>query len=244
MPTSSRLGIKIRLLRSEKLLSQEELTGRAGIKLMTLRDIETGRRQPKLTTIHKIGQALDVSPAERTALFFDEPDDQAQDVQANPNATYAHDRGGFQISAHSFFGIGRVTIAVPLRTIPGRIFPIISSEDDRARRQLAELLADLSLNVELFAIPPDGQWTPPAGDVIAICGPLNSRVTVEALTSDPVLAFDREQDTGLWTIRLRASGQRFVSPIDGPNWRRDHPDNSAQILPISGVCRIKAGRCF
>jgi hypothetical protein len=50
--------------------------------------------------------------------------------------------------------------------------------------------------------------------VVAICGPLNSGVTVEALASDPVLIFDREADTGVWTIRDRTTGERFVSPLD------------------------------
>lgn len=113
----------------------------------------------------------------------------------------------------AFFGVGPVAVAVPLREMPGRALPVISSEDELARRRLAELLADLAFVVEPVQIPPDGRWSP-SGDVVAICGPLNSPVTTEALRSDPVLVFDKEADTGLWTIRDRATGERFVSPLD------------------------------
>jgi hypothetical protein len=113
----------------------------------------------------------------------------------------------------AFFGVGPVTVAVPLREMPGRALPVISSEDELARRRLSDLLADMAFVVEPLQIPPDGIWDP-RGDVVAICGPLNSRITAEALESDPLLVFDKEPDTGLWTILDRATGERFVSPLD------------------------------
>jgi hypothetical protein len=114
----------------------------------------------------------------------------------------------------AFFGVGPVTYAFPLRHVPGRALPVISAEDDLARQRLAGLLTDLAFKIEPFPIPPDGKWEPPLGDVVAICGPVNSEVTAEALTSDPFLSFDRDMDSGLWTIRDRSSGERFISPMD------------------------------
>ncbi len=112
-----------------------------------------------------------------------------------------------------FFGTGPVTVAVPLRQLPGRRLPVISSEDTRAYEILARLLTDLSLPAERFSIPTDGQWTPPPGDVVAICGPKSSPITAKAIASDPVLSFDRD-DTGRWAILDRLTGKTYQSPLD------------------------------
>jgi len=89
----------------------------------------------------------------------------------------------------AFFGTGPVTVAVPLRQVPGRKLPVISSEDTRAYEILIRLLGDLSLPVERLSIPTSGSWKPPAGDVVAICGPKSSKVTAKAIESDPLLEF-------------------------------------------------------
>jgi hypothetical protein len=112
-----------------------------------------------------------------------------------------------------FFGVGPVTVAVPLREVPGRKLPVISSEDTRAYEQLAQVLTDLAFQVERFGIPADGGWTPPTGDVIAICGPKSSPVTARAIESDPYLTFSPD-DAGRWTIRERDSGTVYESPMD------------------------------
>lgn len=118
-----------------------------------------------------------------------------------------------------FFGVGPITVAVPLRDMPGRALPVIANEDSRAAERLTQLLTDLTFQVELFRIPPDGLWQPPA-EAIAICGPKSSPITAEAITSDPFLTFE-PNDSGTWTIRERDTGHRYESPLDTadrPTW--------------------------
>jgi hypothetical protein len=119
----------------------------------------------------------------------------------------------------AFFGVGPVTVAVPLREVPGRKLPVISSEDTTAYETLAQLLTSLSFAVERYNIPAHGQWKPPAGDVVAICGPKSSPVTAAAIESDPFLTFSTEPD-GTWTIRERSTDTIYRSPMDDPDQER------------------------
>lgn len=122
-------------------------------------------------------------------------------------------------AARSLFGVGPVTIAVPLRAVPGRALPVIASEDSRARDALRELLEKrLSFAVQLYEIPTSGQWQP-TGDVVAICGPKSSTVTADAIATDPVLDFSPDQD-GRWAIRNKKTGEEYRSPMDEttPAW--------------------------
>lgn len=112
----------------------------------------------------------------------------------------------------ALFGVGPVTVAVPLRQVPGRALPVISSEDSQAAERLTQLLSDLVFQVHQFRIPPDGHWQP-TGDTVAICGPKSSAVTAEAIRSDPFLTF--EPDThGQWAIRERDGSRVYTSPMD------------------------------
>lgn len=62
------LGEAIRVLRREKGLSQEVLSGLAGIARTHLTMIETGTLKPNLDTVCKLAQALDLRPSELFAL--------------------------------------------------------------------------------------------------------------------------------------------------------------------------------
>lgn len=53
-------GDMIRKLRSDKLITQQDLAGRAGIAVETLCRLELGRRPANFQTIHKIADALEV----------------------------------------------------------------------------------------------------------------------------------------------------------------------------------------
>ena len=64
------LGRRIRALRQERKLSQEELAHRARLYRTYLGGIERGERNPSLLNITRIGNALDVRVAE---LFADFP---------------------------------------------------------------------------------------------------------------------------------------------------------------------------
>ncbi|MBI1759040.1 MAG: hypothetical protein HYR62_07430 [Actinobacteria bacterium] len=131
----------------------------------------------------------------------------------------------------ALFGLGPISIAVPLRGSPDRTLPVFASEDALAADRLAALLRDLAFEVERVSIPVDGRWQP-AGDVVAICGPKSSAVSAHALEADPLLRF-HERD-GRWVIEDRADGRSYGSPLDD-----DPPDRSADIaylgrLPVDG----------
>jgi hypothetical protein len=143
----------------------------------------------------------------------------------------------------AFFGVGPVTVAVPLRDLPGRALPVISSEDTRAAEMLTNLLGALSFQVEQFRIPPDGGWQP-RGDAVAICGPKSSPVTAEAIAADPFLTFEPDE-TGKWIIRERDGSRTYESPMDDAasvGWsdvayvgRLPSPSDGQTLLVIAGV---------
>lgn len=57
-------GEKIRILRVERGLSQEELAFRCGLHRTYISDIERGTRNVSLDNINKLSKALDVLPNE------------------------------------------------------------------------------------------------------------------------------------------------------------------------------------
>lgn len=59
-----RLGDRVRELRSERKLSQEELAYKAGVHRTYLGGIERGERNPSLRNIAAIAKALDVTLSE------------------------------------------------------------------------------------------------------------------------------------------------------------------------------------
>ncbi len=63
------LGIKIKKVREERSLTQQQLADKAGISLNFEGKIEVAMNRPSLNTIIKIASALDVEPYE--LLKFD-----------------------------------------------------------------------------------------------------------------------------------------------------------------------------
>jgi hypothetical protein len=124
----------------------------------------------------------------------------------------------------ALFGVGPVTVAVPLRSMPARALPVISAEDAIASEKITEQLHNLGFVVQPYRIPVGGMWTPPAGDVVVIAGPKSSPVTVEALAADPLLMFEAE--SGRYGITDRVSGSRFLSGMD------DEPPTSVDVAYI------------
>lgn len=55
-----RLGQKLRRLREEKGVSQEELSKEAGLDRTYVGKIERGKKSPSLNTVEKLGDALGV----------------------------------------------------------------------------------------------------------------------------------------------------------------------------------------
>ena len=62
--TQRRLMMRIKELRAERELSQEELADRAGISRQYLSRLEIGRHDPSLSTLVKLAKALGVKPGE------------------------------------------------------------------------------------------------------------------------------------------------------------------------------------
>lgn len=64
MADTSKVGAVIQAVREEKGLSQEVVSGLAGIGRTHLSAIERGVRKPTLDTFFKIAEALDMSASE------------------------------------------------------------------------------------------------------------------------------------------------------------------------------------
>ena len=64
MLDASKVGIVIQTIREEKGLSQEVVSGLAGIGRTHLSAIERGQRKPTLETFFRLAEALDMPPSE------------------------------------------------------------------------------------------------------------------------------------------------------------------------------------
>jgi transcriptional regulator with XRE-family HTH domain len=62
MPAVVYIGDKLREIRTRRLLTQEELAGKAGVSPSTVANIETDNREPHFRTIRKLAKALNVDP--------------------------------------------------------------------------------------------------------------------------------------------------------------------------------------
>ena len=62
MTISNKVGEKIRQLRQEKGLKQEEFAELAGIDYSYLNQLENGKRNPTVEMLDKIAKALDTTP--------------------------------------------------------------------------------------------------------------------------------------------------------------------------------------
>ena len=60
MNINTQLGMRIRYLRKEKKMSQEDLALESGINKNYLSDVERGMRNPTVTVVEKIATALGV----------------------------------------------------------------------------------------------------------------------------------------------------------------------------------------
>ena len=66
------MAIVIRRLRKKRKLSQEVLSGLAGMERSHLGMVETGGRIPNMYTIWRIADALDMRPSELVVLIEEE----------------------------------------------------------------------------------------------------------------------------------------------------------------------------
>jgi hypothetical protein len=74
-----------------------------------------------------------------------------------------------------FFGVGPVSIGIPLRYgVTDRQRPLIVAEDAKTADEMASMLGGYGLSASRFEIPPDATEFP-AGDLVVICGPKSAR---------------------------------------------------------------------
>jgi transcriptional regulator with XRE-family HTH domain len=74
-PEVLRFAANLRTVRKRAGLSQLDLAYTCGVHPSVIARIETGNREPRLTTITRLARGLDVSAAElMTALPLDDPD--------------------------------------------------------------------------------------------------------------------------------------------------------------------------
>ncbi len=62
--TVVRIGERLRKQRTRRALTQAELAERAGVTTATVARIERDEIEPRMTTLRKLAQALEVDPAE------------------------------------------------------------------------------------------------------------------------------------------------------------------------------------
>lgn len=59
----------LRELREERLMTQQDLAGQAGLTLTTVSRLENGRTRPRPRTIRALAKALEIAPAELRRLL-------------------------------------------------------------------------------------------------------------------------------------------------------------------------------
>lgn len=60
------VGDRLKDLRIEQALTQEELANKAGVALNTVARLERNETEPHMSTVRKLANALDVEPRELT----------------------------------------------------------------------------------------------------------------------------------------------------------------------------------
>ncbi len=66
MQNKNVIGENIKRVREEKGMTQKELAEKCNLATITIRQYESGKREPKTRTLHKIAKALDVYILELT----------------------------------------------------------------------------------------------------------------------------------------------------------------------------------
>jgi hypothetical protein len=121
-------------------------------------------------------------------------------------------RGTAPAPERAFFGVGPVSVGVPLRHgVTDRQRPLIAAEDAQTGEEIARLLGGYGLAVTRYQIKP-GTTAPLPGDTVVICGPKSAPVGATLLAQDRAL--DMHEDAGRWWIVHRSTGERYGSPAD------------------------------
>jgi transcriptional regulator with XRE-family HTH domain len=73
-------GSKLREWRERRLLTLRDLATKSGVQFHTIHAIETGKQEPRVSTVRKLISALDI-PAEELLAFGREDPDQRTEVE-------------------------------------------------------------------------------------------------------------------------------------------------------------------
>jgi transcriptional regulator with XRE-family HTH domain len=67
-------GGKLREWRQRRLLTLRELAAKSGVQFHTIHAIETGKQEPRVSTVRKLISALDIPAEELLTLDREDPD--------------------------------------------------------------------------------------------------------------------------------------------------------------------------
>jgi transcriptional regulator with XRE-family HTH domain len=67
-------GAKLREWRQRRLLTLRELAAKSGVQFHTIHAIETGKQEPRVSTVRKLISALDIPAEELLTLDRENPD--------------------------------------------------------------------------------------------------------------------------------------------------------------------------
>jgi hypothetical protein len=148
-------------------------------------------------------------------------------------------RGGAPAAERLFFGVGPVSVGVPLREgTDDRMRSYVDAADLATQEDTATLLATLSLAAEPYTIPPDAT-TALDGDAVVICGPKSAPIGAKLLDDDPRLGMVRDRR---WWIEDKTTGERYGSPMgEDPPGQADlgylsrRRDGDRVIVHVAGI---------
>ena len=142
-----------------------------------------------------------------------------------------------------FLGIGRVTIATPLKQEAIKARPVVAIEDVTGSQRLGELARSLGIEPAFESVPVGGKIDLNRPNLIVICGPRLSEAVASVLAQDPAVQFERASD-GPWTLVDRRSGRAYRSGQDeSPPRNRDfaylgrlpRPDGNGSVMIFTGI---------
>ncbi|MCX9192094.1 RNA polymerase subunit sigma-24 [Carbonactinospora thermoautotrophica] len=143
----------------------------------------------------------------------------------------------------AFLGSGKVTIVTPLRQDTAKARAVVALDDLTAGKRLEDLARTFGLTVEYEHVPVDGRIDLNRPGLIVICGPRMSQDMRELYEQDPVLRWEKADDSP-WMLRDTHTGKVFRSGIDSDSprpydvaylGRLPRPDGEGTVTAIAGV---------
>jgi Sigma-70, region 4 len=143
----------------------------------------------------------------------------------------------------AFLGLGKVTIATPLKEEGVGARPVVALEDVTGAQRLAELARNLGLVPSFEAIPAGGAIDLNRPNLVVICSPALCPPVAQVLARDPTLGWERAGD-GPWTLVDHQTGTVYRSvPDETPPRDRDvaylgrlpRPDGRGSLVVVFGI---------